>query len=525
MGTAFQEQGELDEAIACYEKALQLEPEYAQAYNNMGTALEDQGRSDEAISCYQQALEIKPDYGAAHFNLFHQLRKTHAWQELESVPAKLDRFTKRALDSGIRPAEAPFMSITRYADLPRNLAIAQSWSLDIAGTMAKLKIHFSFEGRSSHKRRITVGYLSNDFHDHATAHLMLSLFGLHSRDEFDIFCYSYGPNDGSYYRARIRRDCDKFVDIYNLSHAEAATVIYEDQVDILVDLKGYTKGNRLAICALRPAPVQVSYLGFPGTSGADFFDYIITDKIVTPEDHACYYSENFVYLPHCYQVNDHTQSISNKGWKKQDFALPEPSFVFCSFNRAYKIETVMFDSWMKILQQLPDAVLWLQRENEIAEKNLRQHAETRGVDPERLIFAKRLPKDEHLARMRFSDLALDTWIVNGHTTTSDALWAGVPVITLMGGHFASRVSASILTAIGLSELITHTLEEYEALAVRLAGNPGELKALRQKLAKNRLTEPLFDTQRFAKNLEKAYKEMCKIFLAGQKPRQIKVAEH
>jgi len=261
-----------------------------------------------------------------------------------------------------------------------------------------------------------------------------------------------------------------------------------------------------------------------GTTGADFFDYIITDRVVTPEDHAPYYSENFVYLPHCYQINDHTQAISNKDWKKADFGLPEGSFVFCSFNQGYKIEPVMFDSWMNILRKVPESVLWLQRVNETAEKNLRQEAESRGVKSERLIFADRLRKDEHLARIRLADIALDTRIVSGAATTSDALWAGVPVITLQGSNFSSRMSSSILSAVGLPEMIANSLQEYEALAGRLARNPGELQAIRHRLERNRLSEPLFDTPRFAGNLEKAYKEMWEIFLAGQMPRQIQVVE-
>ena len=335
----------------------------------------------------------------------------------------------------------------------------------------------------------------------------------------------HGMDDGSSYRARIERDCDRFIDLRHLNHDEAAKRIYEDQVDILVDLKGYTGGGRLEICALRPAPIQARYLGLAGTTGADFFDYIITDRIVTPEDHARYYSENFVYLPHCYQVNDHNQVVSDRDWKKGDFGLQEGSFVFCSFNKGYKIEPVMFNSWMNIFRQVPEGVLWLQRLNETAEKNLRFEAEERGIKSERLIFSERLPtKDEYLARLRLADLALDTRIYNGHTTTSDALWAAVPVITLKGSHFASRVSASILTAIGMSELIAHSLEEYEALAVRLARNPGQLQTIRQKIVKNRLTEPLFDTPRFVRNLEKAYKEMSDIFENEERPRQIEVVE-
>jgi protein O-GlcNAc transferase len=525
MGNVFQDQSKFDQAISCYKKALQLKPDYAEASYNMGVVFQRQHKLNESISCYRKAIQLKPDYAKAYANLVRQIEMTCAWQKLQGLTEKIDDMTKKALDNRTKPAEHPFINVTRYADLSRNFAIAKSWSSDITRRVSSLKIHFSFDDKRSCKTRIAVGYLSNDFQNHATAHLMLSLFGLHNRDEFDIFCYSYGQDDESYYRKRIRRDCDKFVDLRDLRDADAARCIYEDQVDILIDLKAYAGDNRLAICALRPAPIQVSYLGFPGTTGAEFFDYIITDKIVTPKDHACYFSENFVYLPHCYQVNDYGQSISNKDWKKVRFGLPEAGFVFCSFNQAYKIDRVIFEAWMQILRQVPESILWLQPGNETAERNLRREAEERGVGPERLIFGEWLPKDEHLARIGLADLALDTRICNGHTTTSDALWAGVPVITLQGGHFASRVSSSILTAVGLPELITHTLEEYESLAVRLSRNRDELHSIRQRLAKNRLTEPLFDTPRFAKNLEKAYKKMWEIFLAGEKPRKIEVVEN
>jgi protein O-GlcNAc transferase len=522
MGSAFQGQGKSDKAISCYEKALRLKPDLAEAYNNIGNIFQDQGKSDEAIACYKKALEIKPDLAETHGYLVHEFQRTCAWQELERLTPKLDELTKKALNKGTRTAEPPFLALARYADPSHNLAIAQSWSCDIVRRMFSLKTDFSFDARRSHKTRVAVGYLSNNFCNHPLAHLMLGLFGLHDRDTFEIFCYSYGKDDGSHYRERIRQDCDRFVDIRHLGPGDAAKCIYEDQVDILVDLMGHTKDNRLEICALRPAPIQVRYLGLAGTTGADFIDYIITDEIVTPQDHALYYSENFVYLPHCYQVNDHTQSISNKDWKKVDFGLPESGFVFCSFNQPFKIDPVMFDTWMKILRQVPRSVLWLLGGNETAEKNLRWEAELSGVKSERLIFAERLPKNDHLSRLRLVDLALDTRIVNGAATTSDALWAGVPVITLQGGRFASRMSSSILTAIALPELIAHSLEEYEALAVRLGSNSSESEAVRQVLAKNRLTKPLFDSPRFTRNLEKAYKEMWNVFLAGETPRQIEV---
>jgi protein O-GlcNAc transferase len=525
LGNAFREKGQLDEAMLCYRKALELNPTHASSYYNLGNILEEKGQLDEAITCYQKTLQLKPDFAEACAKLTEQLQKICAWQEYKSMAVKLSDLTRKALSAGRRPAETPFYTLVNNDDLSRNFDIAKSWSQDIARNMSSLKINFSSGVRTIDKTKIVLGYLSNDFCDHATAHLMLSLFGLHNRDEFEIICYSYGKDDGSYYRKQIQHDCDKFVDISGTSYIDSARLIQGDHVEILVDLKGHTKDNRLAICALRPAPVQVSYLGFPGTTGADFIDYIITDKIVTPMEHAPYYSEKFVHLPHCYQVNDHSQLIANKDWKRGDFGLPEKSFVFCSFNSSYKIDPVIFDVWMRVLRQVPESVLWLFLTNKTAQDNLRREAESRGVKAERLIFAERLRKDEHLARLRFADLALDTRIVNGHTTTSDALWAGVPVITLHGRHFASRVSSSVLSAIGLPELITQSLKEYEALAVRLAEGPLELRNIQQRLAKNRLTAPLFDTPRFVRNLESAYKIMWGIFLEGEVPRQIEVMEN
>ena len=524
IGLALQEKEQFDEAIRFHVKAFELNPQNLIALLGLGTLLEEKGLFDEAITYYKKVLELIPNHDQVNHNLSFLLQQTCGWQELEPLTNGLDSLTRKALSAGTTPIVKPFMSITIYDNPSINFAIAKAWSSDIAKTISPLKNIFPFKVRRTGKTKIIVGYLSNDFGNHATAHLMLSLFGLHNRDEFEIYCYSYGKDDRSSYSERIRHDCDKFIDISGLNYDAAARCIHENEVDILVDLKGYTKGNKLEICALRPAPIQVNYLGFPGTTGADFMDYIITDKIVTPKHHSSFYSEKFVYMPHCYQVNDHTQPISNKDWKKSDFGLPEDRFVFCSFNQSYKIDPIIFDVWMKVLKQVPKSVLWLLFGNKAAEENLRREAEARGVQSGRLIFAKPLPKDEHLARLKLADLSLDTRIVNGHTTTSDALWAGVPVITLQGSHFASRVSSSILHALGVPELITYIIEEYEVHAVRLALNALELREIRQRIAKNRMVKPLFDTPRFVKNLEMAYKEMWNIFLEEDAPRQIDVLE-
>jgi len=367
---------------------------------------------------------------------------------------------------------------------------------------------------------LVIGYLSGDFGNHPVGQIIHGLFGAHDRNQFEINCYSYGQDDNSDYQKHIAKTCNKFVDIRGLTHAQAAGRIYSDAVDILIDLAGHTRNNRLPICALRPAPIQISYLGFPGSVGADFFDYLIADKIVVPEAEAAFYTEKLIWMPHAYQVNTpHQISVGANNYSP----LPEHAFVFCSFNQPSKIEPVMFDVWMKLLRQIPQGVLWLSAANPAAEHNLRNEAQNRGVNPNRLIFAQRLPsKADHLARLSLADIVLDTRLYNGHATTSDALWAGVPVISLYGKNFASRVGSSLLTAVGLPELIAKNLQEYEQLALKLAQQPSELAKIRQKLAKNRQNAPLFDTSLFARSLDQIYRAIWQLFVLGQSPRNIEM---
>lgn len=524
LGGALMSRGRLVAAVAAFGKALALKPDYPEAHNNLGIALKDQGRLDDAARAHRRAIAIEPGHAPAQAMLVETLQHMCDWQDLEPAARRLDDLVDSALGRNVKPGEPPGISVTRCEDASRNLAIAKSWSADIARRMAPLQDQVPSNFERSPRGKIRVGYLSADFHAHATSYLMVSLFGLHDREAFEIYAYSYGPDDSGDCRRRIVNGCESFVDIRDLSAVDAARRIHRDGVDILVDLKGYTKGTRLEICALRPAPVQATYLGFPGSTGAGFFDYILTDRIVTPQDQAPHYTEKFAFLPHCYQVNDHTQAISDKPFTRADFGLPDEGFVFCSFNQTYKIEAVMWEVWMRILRSVPGSVLWLYLSNGAAERNLKREAAARDVDPQRIVFATKLPKPEHLARLKLADLFLDTRICNGHTTASDALWAGVPLITLQGRHFASRVASSLLAAVGLPELITASLDGYEALALRLARNPDELAAIREKLAENRLTKPLFDTPRFARNLEAAYKEFWRLYLAGEAPRMVEVVD-
>lgn len=529
MGIVYKEWGRFEKAISCYQKAIKYRSDFADAHYNLGIAFARCGRSKRAIGCYKEAIKCKPNHAFAYNLLIRNLQQICDWHHLAEPVNKLKALSKVALENGEKASEMPFLTFSLSDDPAYNHKVAESWAAEISARASSIRrshqnpATFPMIQRNQNNSIITIGYLSADFQNHATVHLMGSLFEYHDRSRFKIIAYSYGKNDHSDYRHKIEQHCDKFLDIRSLNDFQAAKAIHADEVDILVDLKGYTHGHRLEICAHRPAPIQVAWLGFPGTTGADFLDYIVTDKILSPPEHAAHFSEKFVYMPHTYQINDCHQKIARKEFSRQEFGLPQDGFVFCSFNEPYKIETVMFSLWMNVLQQVPSSTLWLIRKNRAAEAHLKTEAAGRGVAPERLVFADKLPKDEHLARYKLADLGLDTRLVNGHTTTSDALWAGIPVITLLGNHFASRVSASLLTAIGLPELVTRNLNEYQALAVRLASRPRELKAVKKKLAQNRTTMALFDTARFTRHLETAYRKMWQIYLQGEEPRQLEVS--
>jgi predicted O-linked N-acetylglucosamine transferase (SPINDLY family) len=370
--------------------------------------------------------------------------------------------------------------------------------------------------------KIRVGYFSADFHNHATGYLMAELFELHDKSQFELVGFSFGPIVNDEMRQRLEKSFDQFIESDRNFDIEVAKLSRDLKIDIAVDLKGFTQDARTGIFAHRAAPIQVNYLGYPGTLGADYIDYIIADKtLISPELQSCY-SEKVIYLPDSYQVNDRKRLISEREFTRQELGLPESSFVFCCFNNNFKILPATFEGWMRILRAVEGSVLWLLQDNSWALKNLKKEAEKQGVAPDRLVFAERLPLPEHLARHRQADLFLDTFPCNAHTTTSDALWVGLPVLTLMGESFGSRVAASLLNAVGLPELITSTQEEYEALAIELALNPLKLADAKLKLANNRLTAPLFDTPLFAKSLEAAYIKMYEQYQADLEPEHISI---
>jgi len=380
-----------------------------------------------------------------------------------------------------------------------------------------------WDGEVYQHDKIRIGYVSGDFSQHPVSYLIAGVFECHDKARFETTAISIGPDDKSELRNRLKNAFDHFLDVNSLSDDEIAYQIRQNEIDVLVDLTGFTQHARSCIFARRPAPIQINYLGFPATMGASYIDYVIADKTVLPESHQQHFSEKIVYLPHSYQANDSKRAISEKKFSREEMGLKDASFVFCCFNNSFKILPETFDCWVRILKQVEGSVLWLLEGNATAAENLKEEARRRGLNAQRLVFAPRISSPDHLARHRCADLFLDALPYNAHTTASDALWAGLPVLTQIGETFAGRVAASLLNAVGLPELVTSTAQEYEELAVDLATNRGKMAALKSKLAHNRSTMPLFDTQLFTRHLERSYEAMYERHKRGLPPAHISVA--
>jgi predicted O-linked N-acetylglucosamine transferase (SPINDLY family) len=372
--------------------------------------------------------------------------------------------------------------------------------------------------------KIRVGYFSADFGNHAVARSIAELFEKHDKSQFEIHGFLIAPRPEDDMQRRVRAAFDKFIDVSAASDHAVVQMAREMKIDIAIDLMGYTTDCRPGIFALRAAAIQISYLGYPGTMGVDCIDYIFADRVVIPQEHRRHYSEHVCYLPHSYQANDSQRLISDKVFTRQELKLPDNGFVFCCFNMNYKITPDVFDSWMRILKRVPGSVLWLYAVNETAKKNLFKEAGARGIAPERIVFAAFADFPEHMSRHRAADLFLDTFYYGGHGTASHALWAGLPVLTKLGDTFAGRVGASLLTALNLPELITTSTQDYEQLAIQLATQPKKMAGLRRRLDENRHRSPLFDTARFARNVETAYRAMLAIYEAGKPPEDISIVE-
>lgn len=571
------------EALGCYERAIALKPDYAEAYNNLAGSLRALNRHVDALAASDKAIALKPGFANAHLgraNVLRDMRRhdqalvdfdrvlvlepacAEAHRDRGIVLLELGRYADaltsfdralecnpalpelRGLRWGTRLSICDWREIDKEADalrtaVGRRLAVSTPFSFItvpcgpdlqrkcaeafMEGRFASAPVALRAVGELREPGRIRLAYLSADFRSHAVGFLIAGMIEAHDRDKFEIFGISTGRNDQDPMRARLRAGFEHFMDVTDMSDEAVVSLLRAKQIDVAVDLMGFTRDSRLGVFAARPAPVQVNYLGNPGTMAADFFDYIIADRIVIPESEQRFYSEKVVYMPDTYQCSD-SKRVIGRTPSRRAVGLPDDAFVFSSFNRSDKITPEMFDIWMRLLQQTERSALWLRQWNAVAADSLRHHAKARGVAPERLVFAPAIAIADHLARHRLADLFLDTLPFGAHTTASDALWTGLPVLTCEGNTFPGRVAASLLNAIGLPELVTASLGEYEARALELARNPDALASIRRKLQRNRETHPLFDTVRYTRNLEAAYAQMVEHQRSGRAPESFAVQE-
>ncbi|HWY63552.1 MAG TPA: tetratricopeptide repeat protein [Rhizomicrobium sp.] len=547
-GNILRELRYLDEALKSYDRSLDLMPANAHAWTNRGIVLRDLKRIPEALASYSKALAINPDYVETLYS-----RGIASWVENHDYQAALSDLERAVrldpdcpyalgglllvrqyggdwrnfdsdvawIDAGVRAGKAvaePFL----YQAVSQSPADLQACSVIHAQDRYPAQIPLVPAG-PRRPGKIRIGYVSGEFREQATAFLMAGLYECHDKSKFEITAFDNGWNDKGATRARLEAAFDQFIDISRLSDRDAAGKIVGEEIDILVNLNGYFGDHRMGVFAYRPARLQVNYLGFPATLGAPYMDYIIADRIVIPEAERQFYTEQVAYLPDSYQVNDSRRAVAEALPPRAACGLPEKAFVFCNFNAGYKLTPSAFASWMRIMRRSPDSLLWLLEGDPQFAANLRRQAEADGVAGTRIVFAPVMPLAAHLARLQLADLFLDGIPYNAHTTASDALWAGVPLITCRGRAFPGRVAASLLSAIGLDELVTENREDYESLAIKLAADAKLLKSIRDKLGRNRRTTPLFDTQRFARHIEAAYETMLARRERGQAPESFAVA--
>ena len=538
-GVVLQEIEQWDAALASYDRAVAVDANHAAAYSNRGVVLSRLRQSDAALASFNQAITIKADFANAYFNRGNTLN------DLKQYPASVDSYDRAIalgsngiglygsrrhakiqmcdwsdfaaetaeLTARIRrdePASPPFHVLVMSDSAALQKQAAQTWVRHQYPLISAMPV----AAKNPRRSKIRVGYFSADFHSHATMYLMAELFELHDRSLFEVSAFSFGPDTADAMRARLQSVCSRFIDVRHRSDTEVAMLARDMQIDIAVDLKGLTQFNRAGIFARRAAPVQVNYLGYPGTMGAEYMDYLIADRTLVPEGSEHHYCEKIIFLPDSYQVNDSKRGIADRAFSREELGLPQSGVVFCCFNNSFKITPGTFDVWMRILRRVAGSVLWLFEPNSSAAENLRREAAQRNVDAARLIFARPMTLPEHLARHRAADLFLDTLPCNAHTTASDALWAALPVLTCCGEAFAGRVAASLLMAMKMPELIAYTQAQYEELAVELATYPERLAQLKQRLMHYRLTAPLFDTPLYTKHLEAAYAQIHERHQAG-----------
>ena len=514
-GIALKELGRVEEAVASYERALAIEGGNAEALYNKGLALAILDRHEQAFASFEAALRNRPDHPHALSALADAALQTCHWGAMESLRGEIE--------VGIRDGRAiitPF-TLLGYSDSPDlQLQCSRQYIAD----RFRHPSPPPWQGTMKPRRKLRIAYLSADFQQHATSFLLAELLELHDRNRFEVVGVSWGKDDGSATRARLGKAFDRFLDVGALGDLDVARRLRAEDVAIAIDLKGLTGNNRLGIFAHRPAPIQVAYLGYPATVGSTFLDYVLADPVVLPFDQQEHWTERIVHLPDCYQANDRQRPYPSPTVTRADLGLPDRGFVFCCLNNNWKITAPVFDIWMRLLRDTPGSVLWLLDDNAGAKRNLSREAQARGVDAGRLVFAARAIPEAHLARHRFADLFLDTLPYNAHTTASDALWMGVPVLTCLGQALAGRVAGSLLHSVGLPELVAHGLEDYEAMARRLVAEPATLQGIKTRLEEGRLSAPLFDSARFCRHIEAAYLEMWETHRRGESPRSFAVSD-
>jgi predicted O-linked N-acetylglucosamine transferase (SPINDLY family) len=516
-------QDKLQAARYVLEQVIELSPGESGPRIELANVLWRSGEVSAAIAAYRWALDNDPQDPKAFANLFKPMMDICDWTGVALHFANWMRLVHSAPETVWAERMLPYVAVMLPMPSELRKAVAMYHSNKIRDTsrrMAQVR-------RAPHAGgKLRIGYVSADFGNHPTAHLTAEMYGLHDRESFEIYGYALAADDGSEYRRRIQNGCDHFVELLDTRSATMnAQRIADDGIDILVDLMGHTRGARLALFALRPAPVQTLHCaGYPGTTGADFVDYAIADRSVLPIGCEREFSEQPVFLPHTYLATDCKQPVWQGAMSRAELGLSETGFVFCCFNQPYKIDAPIFHSWARILSALPDSQIWLFAGNDDARANLTRVFEGSGISSHRLVFAAKLPKAQHLARLRLADLFLDTYTYNAHTTTVDALWAGLPVLTCTGGSFASRVATSLLRAIDMPELVTASLAEYEQCALSLARDNAGLEAIKNKLVANRARCPLFDTAGYVRSLESAYQTMWAIHASGQPPRTFEISD-
>lgn len=502
--------GRPEQALKFYKRLMSLKgfPESKNAKiisRNVGNAHRDLGQLEEALSFYENAVQIDPNYTDALLSAMSIKQIFCDWEE------KPELVVRQSL-IGIEGEPAAPFHMLRYEDNAENqLLRSENWGHKIFPLNVNKWV---FNTHNVASKKIKIGYFGADFFDHATMFLMLGLLRNHDSNKFEIYIFSYGHNEKGAYGQEVQSYCTEFFDIQSSSDEEVIELAHKVGLNIAIDLKGYTKNTRSHLFAHNLAPVQINYLGYPSTMGVDCIHYIIADKTIIPEHYQKYYSEKIIWMPDSYQPNDNKRKISPFEYSRSDFGLPEEKIILCCHNQLYKVSPIEFDIWMNILQQNNMCVLWLLGNNENANRNILKEASNRGIDRERIIFCKPIKHADHLARLKLADLFLDTFFVNAHTTASDALWAGVPVVTKIGEQFAARVAASLLRAVGLDELVVETNHEYESLISELIANPKQLKEIKKKLRENIKTEALFDTEKYTKNFEKALELAWEQFRAG-----------